>query len=70
MSPSLFVVLRTLDRRKSAAWIHYASAQIYYLRITGVTLHVFILYKPDTTLRWTVGVGPDGVRLRESSLYQ
>ena len=27
------------------------------------------LYKPDTSLRRTVGVGPDGVCLRESSLY-
>ena len=24
------------------------------------------LYKPDTSLRRTVGTGPDGVRLRES----
>ena len=28
------------------------------------------LYKPGTSLRRTAGVGPDGIRLRESSLHR
>ena len=65
---SQFVVLTTLDRRKTATCIHCASppallSQNYWCHLTST------LYKPDTSLRQTVGVGPDGVRLRESSLY-
>ena len=35
----------------------------YQCRLTST------LSKPETSLRRTVGVGPDGIRLRRSSLY-
>ena len=66
---SQFVVLATLDRRETAECIHCASVQLYYLRITSVTLPLLSAISRTPLLRRTVGVGPDGVHLRESLLY-
>ena len=53
------------------------SRPVFTVHQFSLILHVFqnswchvtsILYKPDTSLRQTVGFGPDGVRLRGSCL--
>ena len=61
------VVLSTLDRLKRDVYsLCIGSAllsQNYKSHVTST------LYKPDISLRRTVELGPDGVRLTESSLY-
>ena len=62
--PSLNDLRKTKNSRVYSVCIGLALlSQNYWCRLTST------LYKPDTSLRRTVGVGPDGVRLRESSLY-
>ena len=54
----------TLDRRVFSICIGSALLfQNYWCHLTST------LYKPDTSLRRTVGVSPDSVHLRESSLF-
>ena len=43
--------------------IHRQKVQLYFLII------FLTLYKPDTSLRWTLEASPEGVHLRESWLY-
>ena len=57
-----FVVLMTSGRQKTAMCIQACMglallSQNYWCHLTS------ILYKPDTSLRRTVGVGPNGVLL-------
>ena len=52
-------------KQANSSCIHCAPVQLYYLSHVTSTP-----YKPDTSLRRKVVVGPDGVSLeRESSLY-
>ena len=58
-----FVVLMTLDRRKTACL--FIMPQFSFV-ISGDWCHLIpTLHKQDTYLRQTVGVGPDGVRRRD-----
>ena len=53
----------SVDRLLFAALGLALLSQNYWCRLTST------LYKLDTSVRQTVGVGSEGVRLRESSLY-
>ena len=62
-----FVDSTTLDRLKT---IMYSLCTSKALLSQNYRSHVSsTLYKPDTSVGRTVKLGPDGVRLRESSLY-